>query len=145
MSKITCEKIYRDIPLGHRQPFHAGHCAFIHGHNWEIRITFEAKEFDDNGFVVDFGELHYLKEWIDENFDHACAFSTSDPHMDKIKELCELKLIKVLFLENASCEGMAKYIFEIFDAMVRKETKDRVWITRIHLLEDSKNSATYVP
>ena len=145
MSKLTCQKIYRDIPLGHRQPFHKGRCSLIHGHNWEIQITFESEELDENGFVVDFGELHFLKDWIDENLDHACAFSSNDPQREKIEELSEMKLIKPLFIERASCEGVAKHLFETFDAMVRRETGNRVWITRIHLLEDSKNSATYAP
>lgn len=145
MSKLTCQKIYRDIPLGHRQPKHPGHCSLIHGHNWEIQITFEAKEPDENGFIVDFGELHYIKDWIDENLDHACAFSADDPHRPKIEELQALNLVKPLFLKNASCEGVAKHLFETFDPMVRNDTGGRAWISRIHLLEDSKNSATYLP
>ena len=145
MSKFTCQKIYRDIPLGHRQPLHGGHCSFIHGHNWEVQITFESNELDENGFVIDFGELHYIKDWIDENLDHACAFSANDPHRDKIEELRELKLIKPLFIERASCEGVAKHLFETFDELVRSNSEGRAWITRIHLLEDSKNSATYLP
>ena len=145
MSKLTCQKIYRDIPLGHRQPKHPGRCALIHGHNWEIRITFEASQLDDNGFVVDFGELHYIKDWIDQNLDHACAFSAQDPHREKIEELAELGLIKPLFVENASCEGIAKHLFETFDPLVQKDTQGRAKIISIHLLEDSKNSATYLP
>ena len=44
-----------------------------------------------------------------------------------------------------ACEGVAKHLFETFDALVRSNTEGRAWITRIHLLEDSKNSATYLP
>ena len=102
---FTCSKTYRDIPLGHRQPFHGGHCSFIHGHNWSIKLSFAAEKPDNNGFIVDFGKLRYIKEWIDDNLDHACAFSAKDPHRNKIEELAELGLIKPLFIDNASCEG----------------------------------------
>ena len=59
---ITCTKTYRDIPLSHRQPFHEGRCSRLHGHSWAITLTFEAKELDGNGFVIDFGDLHFLKD-----------------------------------------------------------------------------------
>ena len=142
---LTCSKIYRDIPLGHRQPFHPGHCSRIHGHNWAIKLTFAAKDLDENGFVVDFGELHYLKDWIDEHLDHAFAFSSADPHRSKIEELAELDLVKPLFIENASCEGLARHIFDTFDKLVRSNTGERAWLVSIDLEEDSKNSAFYAP
>ena len=142
---LTCSKIYRDIPLGHRQPKHPGHCSRIHGHNWAIKITFEADEVDENGFVVDFGELHYISDWIDEHLDHACAFSASDPHRSKIEELAKLKLVQPLFIEDASCEGLAKHLFETFDPMVRENTGGRAHLVSVELHEDSHNSALYRP
>ena len=141
----TCSKTYRDIPLGHRQPFHEGHCSRIHGHNWSIKLTFASTELDSNGFVVDFGKLRYLKEWIDQNLDHACAISSKDPHLESMKQWEEDGLIQLLIIESASCEGIAQHLFEVFDPMVREHTSDRAWITSIELEEDSKNSATYAP
>ena len=66
---LTCSKTYRDIPFAHRQHRHDGHCALIHGHNWAITLTFACRETDANGFVVDFGDLKYLKTWIAQNLD----------------------------------------------------------------------------
>ena len=57
---MTCSKTYSDLPFAHRQHRHAGHCSLIHGHNWELKITFACEEFDKNGFVVDFGNLKYM-------------------------------------------------------------------------------------
>ncbi len=142
---LTCSKTYSDVPLGHRQPHHHGHCACIHGHNWEIKVTFQAADLDEHGFVVDFGELHYLKDWIDEHLDHACAFSSTDPQRQKIEELVGLGLIKPLWIENVSCEGFAKYLFETFDPMVRENTGGRVQVVSIELFEDSRNSVLYHP
>jgi 6-pyruvoyltetrahydropterin/6-carboxytetrahydropterin synthase len=142
---LSCSKTYRDIPLGHRQPFHPGHCSRIHGHNWAIRLTFAAKETDQNGFVVDFGDLKYIKTWIDENLDHACAISSKDPHLARMEKLKEEGLIQLLVIPDASCEGLAKHLFQTFDPMVRDRTSGRAWISSIELHEDSKNSATYAP
>ena len=142
---LTCSKTYCDIPLGHRQPLHGGRCSFIHGHNWSLKLTFAADKPDPNGFIVDFGKLRYLREWIDENLDHACAFSATDPHRGKIEELARLGLLKPLFIQNASCEGLARHLFETFDPMVRHNTDSRAWLLSVELEEDSRNAVLYRP
>lgn len=142
---ITCSKTYRDIPLSHRQPNHRGRCSRLHGHSWSITLTFESKELDDNGFVIDFGDLHFIEDWIDEHLDHATAVWENDPKLVSLNELQNEGLIKLLAVPNASCEGIAKYLHNTFDPIVRKRTDGRVWIRSVYLQEDSKNSATYQP
>ena len=141
---FTCKKSYHDIPFAHRQHLHDGHCAWVHGHNWGIIVTFACHETDANGFVVDFGKLKYLKTWIEANLDHACLFNENDM---KAKELLSRfdHLFKPYILPNCSCEGIAHHLHGIFDSMVRKNTDNRVWVTAIEVVEDSKNSATYQP
>ena len=139
---LTCKKIYSDIPFAHRQHMHDGHCALIHGHNWSIALTFACREADANGFVIDFGKLKYIKNWIDEHLDHACLFNEDDPEAQKM--LTDFgNLFKTYVLPNCSCEGIAKHLHEIFDRMVRSKTYNRVWITTIEITEDAKNSAIY--
>jgi 6-pyruvoyltetrahydropterin/6-carboxytetrahydropterin synthase len=142
---VTCSKIYRDIPLSHRQPNHSGRCSRLHGHSWSITLTFGATELDSNGFVVDFGELHYIADWIDENLDHGTIVCDSDPRIDEIRALDQSGLLKIIAIEQASCEGIARYLFSVFEAMVGKNTNGRAWIQKIHVEEDSRNSATFEP
>ncbi len=142
---ITCSKIYRDIPLSHRQPKHPGRCSRIHGHGWSITLTFASSELDKNGFVVDFGELHYLSDWIDEYLDHGCVVCVTDHKIEKLRNLADEGLLKIIEVNQASCEGIAEFLFSTFDKMVRKHTDNRAWIQKIHLEEDSKNSATFEP
>jgi 6-pyruvoyltetrahydropterin/6-carboxytetrahydropterin synthase len=139
---LTCKKSYRDIPFAHRQHRHDGHCSLIHGHNWTITVTFACRETDENGFVVDFGKLKYLKTWIDENLDHACLFNESDPEKDALLASAG-HLFKAYILPNSSCEGLAQHIYEVFSQMVREQTSGRAWIIEIEIEEDSKNSASY--
>ena len=142
---ITCSKTYRDIPLSHRQPFHAGKCSRLHGHSWAITLTFEAEELDENGFVIDFGDLHFILDWIDEPLDHGILLCANDPLKEDLEILQSKKLLRVLWVESASCEGIARFLFETFDPMVREKTNDRASLQSLHLEEDSKNSATYFP
>ncbi|MDA7757264.1 6-carboxytetrahydropterin synthase [Opitutales bacterium] len=142
---ITCTKSYRDIPLSHRQPLHAGRCSRLHGHSWAVTLTFEAKELDDNGFVIDFGDLHFIKDWIDQNLDHATALRDNDPHRAECEKMESLGLLKIFWVDSASCEGIAHFLYYIFQPMIDQKTKSRVRLKSLHLEEDSKNSATYQP
>jgi len=139
---FICKKTYSDIPFAHRQHKHEGHCAQIHGHNWSITLTFACKEIDANGFVIDFGKLRYIKNWIDEHLDHACLFNQDDTDAQEMLAHFE-PLFKTYLLPSCSCEGIAQHLHQIFDRMVRSETGDRVWITSVEITEDAKNSALY--
>ena len=46
---------------------------------------------------------------------------------------------------GTSTEGIARFLFETFDPMVRKETGGRAWVRQIILHEDTKNVARYQP
>lgn len=137
---ITCSKIYTDIPFAHRQPNHDGHCAYIHGHNWSISLTFCATILDRNGFVIDFGKLGYIKGWIEENLDHACLLNENDPCLVEFKNS---KYFKILTVPDCSCEGLAAFLFNKFNGFVNEKEGGRVKITQVTITEDSKNLASY--
>lgn len=141
---LTCTKSYRDIPFAHRQHKHDGHCAFIHGHNWSITLTFACNQTDESGFVVDFGKLKDIKNWIDQHLDHACLFNEDDPLLKSL--ISEHNgLFKPYVLPNCSSEGIAQHLYTIFEPMIHTLTHRRAWITSIEVQEDSKNSARYQP
>lgn len=139
---LTCSKTYHDIPFAHRQHHHDGHCAYLHGHNWSIRLTFSCTVPDKNGFVVDFGKLKYIREWIDTHLDHACLFNEDDPAREALLK-AHPELFKAYFLPNCSCEGLAQHLHGIFDPMVRAHTDNRVRVASVEVSEDSKNAASY--
>lgn len=139
---LTCTKTYRDIPFAHRQHRHKGHCAYLHGHNWSLRLTFACTRPDKNGFVVDFGKLKYIKDWIEENLDHACLLNKEDAEgQTLLREHSDL--FKPYILPDCSSEGIAYHLHGVFNNMVQKATNNRVRITTVEVQEDSKNAATY--
>lgn len=141
---LTCRKVYFDIPFAHRQHMHDGHCSFVHGHNWDIAITFACDKTDENGFVVDFGKLKFIKGWIDENLDHACVFSKSDPLWRTLHDAAP-EAWKICLVDECSCEGLAKYFFEVFGKMVSEATSGRARVAAVEVSEDKKNTAKYTP
>lgn len=140
---LTCKKTYRDIPFAHRQHRHDGHCRLVHGHNWGITLTFGCEEPDENGFVVDFGKLRYLQDWIAEHLDHACVFNRDDPLREALLTAGGAMAWKPYVVESCSCEGLAHHLFDEFDPMVRKGSGGRAFLIEVEVIEDSKNSGSY--
>lgn len=141
---LTCSKIYHDIPFAHRQHHHAGHCALIHGHNWSFKFTFAASHTDANGFVIDFGALQFIRDWLDAQFDHACVFNRDDPWRETLVAAAPTAF-KVLVLESCSCEGIAEHVFRAIDPLVRQQTAARARLIEVEVFEDSRNSARFHP
>ncbi len=139
---LTCTKTYFDIPFAHRQYLHDGLCAFVHGHNWDISVTFACDRTDENGFVVDFGKLKFLKNWIDENLDHSCVFSKSDPLMRVLRDAAP-EAWKIFVVDQCSCEGIARHLFGVFNDLVLRETSSRVRVVSVSVSEDKKNTARF--
>ena len=50
-----------------------------------------------------------------------------------------------LVIDSVSTEGIAEWLLETFDPMVRQETGGRAWVRQIILHEDTKNKASYQP
>lgn len=139
---LICTKTYFDIPFAHRQHLHDGHCSFVHGHNWDISVSFGCERTDENGFVIDFGKVKFIKKWIDEHLDHACVFSVDDTVAAKLVAAAP-EAWNVYYAKECSCEGLARHLFEIFDALVRQNTNSRAWVVAVEVSEDKKNTARY--
>ncbi len=151
---ITCTKRYDDFPFAHRQHTHGGHCRFIHGHNWSFEFTFAARTLDECGFVIDFGSLGWLKDYLREQFDHKLLLNDGDPFADYLTGVIGeqvpvphrafqfAKLADICIVDDASCEGLADMLFDVVSGLVRDKTDGRVWLVRVTVYEDSKNSAT---
>ena len=52
-------KVSRQIEFcyGHRLLDYEGKCRHLHGHNGKVLITIEASGLDEQGMVLDFGEI----------------------------------------------------------------------------------------
>lgn len=141
---LTCRKTYHDIPFAHRQHKHDGHCAQIHGHNWSFTFTFGCEELDENGFVIDFGKLQFLREWLENHLDHACVFNEDDPLADRIIQSAP-EAFKVYRIPNCSCEGIATHLWTVLNPLVQEKTNGRVRILSVEVEEDRRNAARFTP
>lgn len=151
---ITIKKRYDNLPFAHRQPKHSGHCALIHGHNWSFEFQFGATELDENGFVVDFGKLKWLRQWLEDNFDHTLVLNEDDPVLDYLTdcllgsravgaEVQYTPLAKIVTVPNCGAEGLAMYVFTQVQLELELRYGGRVHLVAVTVYEDLKNTATF--
>lgn len=93
---------------GHRLLTHKGKCKHLHGHNAIVEVELSSEHLDQNGMVVDFGDLQTtVKTWIDHELDHKMILSHKDPLvplLQKIKEPC------YVMEDDPTAENIAKLI-----------------------------------
>lgn len=67
-------------------------CTRIHGHNYIIEIVLQSEQLDQIGFVIDYGQLNVLEQYIANTLDHR--------HLNDV------------FSFNPTTENIAKYLFD---------------------------------
>jgi 6-pyruvoyltetrahydropterin/6-carboxytetrahydropterin synthase len=119
---------------GHRLLLHGGKCAHPHGHNAVAELTFEARELDPLGMVVDFGEIkRTMKAWINDSLDHGMLLQKDDPLVPALEKLRE----PVFRMEGSpTAENIARLIFE-------QAKKSGLPIVEVKLWETPSQSAVY--
>lgn len=141
----TAKKIYQDLPFAHRQPDHMGHCSRIHGHSWTFEFIFGCDKLDRCGFVLDLGNLRWLKDWIKQHFDHTLVLNKEDPCLEQLRLLA---VADITVVPNCSMEGIAKYLYDQLMVFMEKsedgETRG-LKVLGVKVTESMSNSATYSP
>lgn len=145
MAKFRSTKLLKGYPCTHRQWKAKSHCRFVHGYSRSFYFEFESRELTEEMWVMDFGGLEDVKTWLAEWFDHTFLASEDDPYLDTFKELNEQGVIQLRVLPNAGMEGTAKFVYDKVSQIIDKNTSGRVWITKVEVRENEKNSAMYLP
>jgi 6-pyruvoyltetrahydropterin/6-carboxytetrahydropterin synthase len=105
-----------------RQHRAESHCRFLHGYALGFKFVFEADTLDGNNWVIDFGSLKPLKQWLVDTFDHKLLVAQDDPHGVVLASLAGLQytgqeappvaLADVLVVERVGCEAFAAMAFD---------------------------------
>ena len=143
MKQYTSTKRFTGYPCTHRQWRADSHCRFVHGYSREFYFEFACHELSEEFWVMDFGGLKEVKKWLEDMFDHTFLASEDDPYLDNFRQMDADGIIQLRILPNAGMEGTAKFVFDKVNQMVKEQTKNRVWVTKVEVRENEKNSAYY--
>lgn len=117
------------------------HCNLIHGYALQFELKFGG-ELDDRNWIVDFGGLKPLKNWLAEMFDHTYLVAEDDPELETFKELEAKKLVDLRIVSATGCERFAEMVFDYADNLVNELTNGRCWVQEVTVREHGHNSAT---
>lgn len=150
MLEVHSTKTFMNLPCAHAQYFDLeadgtpGECASIHGYDRSVRLTFSGS-VDEHGWIVPFGELKVVKEWIEYYFDHTTCLPADDPRLGEINA----ELLKVGGLLNTvrvlpygvSMEMSSLFIIEHIGLYIMYLTKGRCYVSKVECFEHERNSA----
>ena len=97
-----------------------GKCEELHGHNWKVEITTEAKKLDKTGMVLDFKDLKMELNKVLEKLDHKCLnniayFSAAGGSASGGKKA------------NPTSENVAQYIYKNLKSPIKNLKSVTVW------------------
>lgn len=118
------------------------HCNLIHGYALQFEFTFGGSELDERNWIVDFGGLKPLKEWLKYMFDHTYLVAADDPEIDTFVELKQKGLVDLRIVESTGCERFAELAYNEAERIVSDLTDERCWVESVTVREHEANSAT---
>ncbi len=116
-------------------------CKYIHGYSLGFKLVLETSELDENSWVYDFGGFKQVRRWIESHFDHTLIIANDDPEKEKLINLQEGKIAKIIEFDDVGCEKFADYTFNFVDRYISSETKNRVKLVSVEVFEHGANSA----
>jgi 6-pyruvoyltetrahydropterin/6-carboxytetrahydropterin synthase len=143
--KFKSTKRFSGFPCTHRQWRAESHCRFVHGYSREFYFEFMANELTPEGWVVDFGGLKEIKNWLDYMFDHTFLVAQDDPQLAAFEKLDKAGVIQMRTMPNPGMEGSAQFVYDEASRILKKLYGDRAWISLVEVSENDKNSAQYIP
>lgn len=127
--------------MGHRLSCHKGACKNFHGHNYKVKICVKSEKLNENGMVIDFGDLKRIVKSFLDMMDHALMINNTDHEIaEKMEKLLPfIKIIETPFEPTA--ENMAKEIFLNVGLKLKKEYG--VDVEYVTVYETDTSEATY--
>ena len=91
MYELTVE---RTFAAAHHLRGYGGPCARVHGHNYRVQVTVAGAQLDQQGMLIDFGQLKSICAEVIGELDHT-----------------DLNQHPVFAAANPSSENLARHIF----------------------------------
>lgn len=120
------------------------HCSKLHGYALSVHIEFESETLDERNWVMDFGSLKPVKEYLTTMFDHQLLVANDDPERDRFLELQDVGAAEVRVVPAVGCEAFARMIFEFVRQWVMMNGTAGVRVVQVEVREHGANSAIYM-
>lgn len=120
MYEISIQTVFS---AAHRLRNYQGDCEALHGHNWKVQVTVQARTLNDIGLAIDFKMLKKITNETLDRLDHAC--------LNDIAPFGDM---------NPSSENIARVLFEDMKTSIEAFG---VSLVKISVWESDNAWATY--
>lgn len=129
-----------------RQPNADSHCQEPHGYPLGFRFGFEADKLDNRNWVIDFGALKPLKQWLCDTFDHRLLLAEGDPAIPDFQALySKFGWQPPIILPGVGCEMFALLAWQrAHELLLDLGLTPRVRVREVEVREHGANGATFV-
>ena len=99
-------------------------------------------------WVMDFGYLREIKQWLEEQWDHRTLIASDDPNLEDIKQLHQLGVININIMDvekgyGPGIEASCKFVYDYVNDWAMKQSRNRVKVSKVEIWEHENNSAIY--
>ncbi|MFZ2448410.1 MAG: 6-carboxytetrahydropterin synthase QueD [Syntrophobacteraceae bacterium] len=122
--KLFEVKVISGFAAAHNLLNFRGKCENLHGHNWKVEVVLRGTRLEDNGILMDFGEVKQALRDAMELLDH--------------KHLNELPYFEG---KNPSSENIARFVFE---RLSERLNSDNCRLYKVSAWESADACATYM-
>jgi 6-pyruvoyltetrahydropterin/6-carboxytetrahydropterin synthase len=124
------------------------HCRFLHGYSLSFEVCFASQDLTSQNWVIDFGGLKNLKEFLKQTFDHTLAIAEDDPQLQELLKLQSLGLAQVVVMPSVGCEKFAEFVgLWIISNILNSDTvkAPSIQLEYVKVSEHEGNSAVWSP
>jgi 6-pyruvoyltetrahydropterin/6-carboxytetrahydropterin synthase len=119
----------------------------LHGYALAFTFEFEAMELNKQNWVIDFGGLKPLKQWLVDTFDHKTLVAADDDELLDVfigKANDQPHVANVQVMPAVGMEAFARLAFDRARVLLTELGESpRVRLTRVTVAEHEGNSASY--
>lgn len=132
-----------DFEMAHALDCHDGKCHNIHGHTYELAVTFIGKPADlpgtpKDGMVIDFADLKTIvKDHVVDVFDHALVLRNTSRFVGVIDDKINERLMMVDY--QPTCENLLVHMVGI----IRKHLPQHLELHNVNLRETNTSYAEW--
>lgn len=121
------------------------HCSFLHGYALSFKLTFESSKLDKRNWVLGFGELKAVKQFLEATFDHKTIVAFDDPEYLFFKDIHALKIIDMVTVPKVGCEAFAELVYnKVASILLMIGAENDAKLVSVECREHEGNSAIYI-
>ncbi len=143
MQRIRVTKEF-DFEMAHALDFHDGKCHNIHGHSYQLAVTFIGMPANEptlpkDGMVIDFSDLkRIVKQNIIDFFDHALVLRDNSRFLKAIDQELNQRLLLVDY--QPTCENL---ILDFVDRIKKQIENSNMELFSVRLRETNTSFAEW--